>query len=414
MFENLAGILTAAALAGLVGLEREMQLQKKGVAGFGGFRTFAMAGALGFLSGFLQEHVPGILLAVFCVTFAFSLVSHAFNAFAEKKYGLTSEFAVIAGFLIGALVFAKHIVFATFTAIIFSTLLAFKDLLHKIARNFHKEEFLAILKFLIIAGVILPLLPDAPLDDWGIFNPRKIWLMIVLVASIRFVGFFLAKIFGQSKSVILLGVFGGLASSTAVTNSLSCQSKKSKVIAPFAAGILLANAVMFLRVFLEAEIVFPSLGKSIALPLFLMMAAAVLLSLAAMLRSKEKAGHKEVSQSSPFSFSESLKFGFFFLLVLASAKILPEFFGDLGLFATAAVSGLADVDAITLSVASLAKVGEISFQTASAAIFIAVAVNTVVKVAIVAIFSNRKMTQLCLASFTLVMAAGLAGLIFSS
>ena len=413
-------LIIATSLAGLIGLERERQLQKKGFSSFGGFRTFSMMGALGFLAFLLEKgfKINHFLIIVFICTMALVAVSHTFNTFVQKKLGLTSELSLIASFLIGILVAQDKIVLAITISILFVTLLEFKNFLHRLAKNFTEIEFLAILKFLIIAGVILPILPNQNIDPWGIFNPRNIWFMVVLVASIRFVGFFLAKIFGQQKGIIITAIFGGLASSTAVTTSLAQQSKKETnsksdlTFLSFLIGILFANAIMFLRVFLEVKIVFPFLAQSLAIPLFTMAFSAFLLAGILCLIKTKKIKSKKIITSQPFSLLEALKFGIFFVLVLASAKILPKFLGDMGLFATAMISGLADTDAITLSTANLVKTGDIKFTIAVQVITLAVVVNTLVKIVITLLFGHKRLAFLTFLSFTLIILLGGVSLLF--
>lgn len=409
--ENISGLLIAAALAGLIGLEREMRLQNGGTTGFGGFRTFSLIGALGFIATMLGGN---FLPLAFLAVFGLIAISHTYEAFKNNAPGLTSELASMGGFLIGVLVAKGEIVFAIATTITFTLLLAFKDYLHNLAKTFTKEEFLAILKFLILTGVILPLLPNETIDPWNIFNPRVVWLMVVLVAGIRFMGFFLAKVLGSKKSIVFTGALGGLASSTAVTSALSAQNKRTpRIVAPFLIGILFANAIMYIRVFIEAEIIYWELARELAIPLFAMALTAGLIGfLMLFIKPKRVKQEEEAITSQPFSLSEALKFGVFFMIILTAARFIPEYFGNTGLYLTGIISGLADTDAITLSMADLAKKGAIGFEAATTVITLAVMTNTVVKILIISVFGGARLKIAAFFALLAVIAAGGASLLF--
>lgn len=404
--ESIFLILIATGLASLIGLEREMRMQWEGNHDyFGGVRTFAMLGALGAVSMLISENFT--FLVAF-VVFILIGISYIISSLKTKKQGLTTEFSGFASFLIGILVVQGQITLAIAVAILFTGILALKDNLHKVARNFDQTELFAILKFLIISAIILPFLPNQTLDQWGIFNPYHIWLMVIFVAGIRFVAFFLGKIVGSKKSIVFTGLIGGLASSTAVTSALSEESKKNESnLAPFLAGILFANMLMFFRVILEVAVVAPQMTFDIFYPLCAMGITAGILGLITLFyRNKQLMIKNEPEISQPFSLTEALKFGAFFVFVLAAAKLIPTFFGHGGLYVTAFFSGLADTDAITLSVANLVKSGEVTTNVAVNTIVLAVMVNTLVKIVIIGIFGSRNLFKLSAGAFALIFSIG--------
>ncbi len=427
MLEDIIRIFMTAALGGLIGLEREMRLQKTEVKFFGGFRTFSMIALLGYLAMYTEKRldISHSIIVILIAIVSFLLVDHIIMVIRENHFGLTSILSALACFLVGTIMYGdktliddqEKLVIAILISILFVTLLSFRDLFHKIAKNFTQEEFYAILKFLIVTGVILPILPDQTLDKWEIFNPRKIWLMIALVASLRFIGFFLTKIFGQKKSIILSGIFGGLMSSTAVTISLAQQNKKlPNIIGPFLTGILCATAIMFVRIFMEVQILYPDLAKFLIVPLFTMaIISGIMVIITFFIKSKKIEQKEELTKMQPFSLVEALKFGIFFVIVLTAVKILPQFIGNTGLYATALISGLADADAITLSVVEAVKFGNISFLTGSKVIILAVIVNTIVKAIIVGIFGGKKLAvYVFLAILLIIISGGLSLLVVAN
>lgn len=409
--EIISELLIATGLSALIGLEREMRIQNGAKSGPGGLRTFAMLGPLGFLAVIIEEQLAlhYFTIITFLIIFGFGFINYTYSCFREKHTGLTTEFSAIACFLTGVLVADKQILLAIAVSILFSLLLTFKIYLHDVAKNFKAEEFVAILKFLIITAVVLPILPDYTIDSWDIINPRTIWLMVVLVAGIRFVGFFISKVVGAKKGIVLTGTIGGFISSTAVTTSLSAQNKKSeKIVAPFLAGILIANAIMYVRVLLEAQVIYADIAKTLIIPLLTMSLVATIFGLLAIFTKSKDIKNKEDEEiiSQPFSLSEGLKFGIFFLLILVASKIIPEYLGDSGLYVTSVVSGLVDTDAITLSVSKLTEQGEIAFKTGVNAITLAVMTNTVVKIGIISLFGGKKLKIYSIPALGIIILAG--------
>jgi uncharacterized membrane protein (DUF4010 family) len=212
----LLSLLTASALSGLIGLEREMHIQNEEPDGsqFGGMRTYSMMGGLGFLGAYvaLEISAPWLLFAVFSACTIFLFISHALVSVFQRQFGITSQLSLIASFLVGVLVAHEQLYLAIAVSILFTGLLVLKIGLHKIAKKINQDELLAILKFFILTAIILPILPYSWEDPIGFFDwrPQVIWLMVVLVASIRFVGYFLSKFFGSEKAFFFRGSWEGL------------------------------------------------------------------------------------------------------------------------------------------------------------------------------------------------------------
>lgn len=403
----LLGLLMATGLSGLIGLEREMRFQKNQPDGshLGGLRTHSMSGALGFLAVFISEIVeqPAFLIAILVVTTLFLLVSHTLVAALQKRYGITSELSLIASFSIGVLVGVHQPYIALAVSILFTGLLALKIGLHRIVKKINHAELLAILQFFILSAIILPLLPEHWIDPFGFFDwrPQTVWLMVIFVASIRFVGYFLSKFFGSEKSIILSGVVGGFVSSTAVTMGISQESKGKPQTLIFLIPIIVASAIMFFRVILEVLVAAPNAKELLLLLLPALASMGILFLLVSaflvvkVLKNTKKENpnivHTEMQIRQPLQMRSALSFGLFFLFVLLLSDKVAEFLPHSGLFLTAAIAGLTDVDAITLAVANLTKNGSITAEMASQVILLAVAVNTLVKAGIVFLFGSKKL-----------------------
>ncbi len=421
----LISLLTAAGLAGLIGLEREMRVQNEEPDGsnLGGLRTYSMMGALGFLASFMsiKFEISWFLPLIFIGSFMFLFISHTLVAIFQRQFGITSQLSLIASFLVGILIAFDLLYLAIAVSVLFTGLLVLKIGLHSIAKKINREELLAILKFFIFSAIILPLLPAHWIDPFEFFDwrPQTIWLMVILVASIRFVGYFLSKFFSSEKSILFSGIVGGFVSSTALTMGISQQSEGKRRVILFLIPILLASALMFFRVILEVSLttgrerdllltIVPILGT--AGLAFVIVALGLLIK-----RAHDIKGKSDIKTSieidQPLQMKSAISFGIFFLVIFLLSDKIAEFFSDSGLLFAGAVAGLTDVDAITLAMANLQKSGEISTNLASQVILLAVMVNTLVKAGIVFLFGSKKLFQAVLLSVIGIITLG-AGLYF--
>jgi uncharacterized membrane protein (DUF4010 family) len=330
--------------------DEQKELQEE----FIGVRTFAMLSLLGFSSAVIGEHFPSlapVTLAGVCL-----LVIAMYIRATHHGIGITTEVAAIATCALGMLCHF-HPQIAGILAILITVLLASKNFTYKTIRKMRRVELTDTLKFLVVCIIVLPLLPDKALDPFEAFNPYKVGLLVVLISGISFFGYFLTRIFGAQKGLGLTGVLGGLTSSTAVTAAMSAEAKKNpKLNSICAFSTLAANATMFFRVLVVVALLDQALVLQLAWSLGSM---AITTALAAMflwfsaLKTKPTIsdGSGQVQLKNPFSLGPAIKFAIFFVLILFVAKLSKEYFGDSGLFAAAGLSGLADVDAITLSIA---------------------------------------------------------------
>ncbi len=256
-------------------------------------------------------------------------------------------------------------------------------------------ELTATLQLAIVLAVVLPLLPVEARDPWGVLSPRKIGLFIVLIAGISYVGYVLNRLLGASRGAGLAGLVGGLASSTAVTAAMAQQSRTdARMVLPGQVATFLANTVMFVRVLVVTALIDRSIAAVLAAPLGLM--GAIMLAGAGWkqlaLRNEDRGADHDgelVALSNPFALVPALKWGVVLSLVLVASAVAQQHFGDRGLYVTAAASGLADVDAVTLAVSRQSHDGTLPTTVASLAITIAVVANTLVKGSM-AVFMGRK------------------------
>ncbi len=266
-----------------------------------------------------------------------------------------------------------------------------------------EKELSGALKFAVIAFIILPLLPDQNYGPYGLFNPHFIWLMVVFISGIGFVGYALMKWFGE-RGIVLSAMLGGVVSSTATTISFAQRSvKEKKIYRTLVLGILLANGVMFLRVLIEVFVINRTLFTVIFLPLLLLILLTLLFSYLLWKRSAQAQGKIELG--TPLALKPAIQFGVIFAFILAMVKLAHIYLATEGVYVVSFLSGFADVDAITLSLSQLAK-GELSSVIASNAILIAVITNTAVKGAIAYWLGGKEFGKMVIKYFSILIAAG--------
>lgn len=390
--EIMLGLALALAAGGLIGLERERHAQLTRHESIGGARTFPLIALLGALLELLSASQGALLFAIGFVAVALVLALGVPRARSDKEsahaHGLTTEFAALLVFTIGAIPFARslglpfpqRLLIAASVATITTALLALREPIHEFAGRLSKEDLIATVRFALIAVVALPLLPNQQYGPYGAFNPFKIGLVVVLVAGISFVGYIAVRVLGPSRGFGVTALFGGLVSSTAVTLALSAKVREMPaLVSACAIGIAMASTVMFGRVLAEILIVQPDLALPMAIPLGAMLVVGALgciLLWRRIARTPENEPPKGLQN--PFRLREAFRLGLVYAAVRLVTAAAWHHFGSSGLLVSAGISGLADVDAITISVANM-HAGGLETHVAVTAITLAVVVNTLVK-----------------------------------
>lgn len=427
----------AILLGIIVGLEREFQQQKQRVGDFGGIRTFLLISVLGWLVGFIAKQQNAFTLVIITLLGFILLVIAAYIAVVWKgeKVGATTELSAIILFLLGVLVAFNYILIAATAAILMATILSYKYHLHAFAKKINLDEIHAGLKLAIISAIVLPLLPnkaysptDIPvindiiqlfpsvydlLSVTQIFNPFKIWLLVVFICAISSVGYLLIKTLGIKGGIGLTGAVGGLVSSTAVTSSLAESSKKGKLVYSFAFGVIIAWTIMFIRVLfvtlvLNKEVFISSLST---IGVMTLASAGCAIHLYFQRTPQGKKAETAVAFESPFALIPALKLGAVFVIILFLTKLLQALLGSPGIYVTSILAGAADVDAVTITLVTLASIGEIHTGVAVAGVVLAVLSNTIIKAAIAYAFGGREFAKNILKYTAVIIAAGILSLL---
>jgi uncharacterized membrane protein (DUF4010 family) len=391
LFRRLA---VALAIGLLIGLERGWQLREEAEGErTAGLRTFALTGLLGGICGALSSLSGPLVLAAALLSFAaaFTLFSWL-EASSDNDFSVTGVVAALLTFVLGAYAVLGYQTVAVAAAVAMAILLALKKPLHTWLRQLSWLEIRAVLILLAMSFLLLPLLPNRAIDPWGALNPAEIWLLAILIAGVSFVGYAAVRVMGDKAGIAAAAVAGGVTSSTATTLSFARLGQEHPQAASLlAGGILIAGVTMMARVVAIAGALNPSLIGGVGPPAAA--GAAVLAIGSAMLlrrHGESKVGRSILALRNPFELATVLKLAGLIAVVMLLAKVLSASAGARGLYLLAAVSGLADVDALTLSMSRLAG-SQIAIVDATRAIVLAIAVNTAVKAAMAAYLGGRRM-----------------------
>ena len=412
--EILSRLSVSLAIGLLVGLERGWRSRdEEDHQRAAGFRTFAISGLLGGVSGAIGLNAGGIVVGLVFLGFAGAFSAfHWLEARADGNLSVTSVVAGMLTFLLGAMAVMGEQSAAIAGAVALTGMLALREVLHRWVASLTWEEIRAVLILLAMSFLLLPVLPNRAIDPWGTINPYEIWLLAILIAGISFGGYIAVRLFGDRLGVVMAAFAGGLASSTATTLTFARLAKEQETSSRLlAAGILVAGLVMVVRVGILAvalnRALLPSLAPSLGIGALVLAAGAALL----LLWNTERAS-PDLKISNPLALGTALKLAAFIAVVMLAADLVRRAFGDVGVLVVAAVSGVADVDAVTISMAKLGGSG-LSLEIVTQAIVTAVGVNTISKAAMAAWVGGRSIAApIVLVSALAVMGLG-AGLLMA-
>ena len=407
--------LYALIIGIFIGVEREFSKRKYRTHSIGGVRTFILLAIFGALSGYFSVYFENLLflLIPFLIVAVWALLNYYYTLTRFKETHTTTGICTILVFVLSFMVFYGFGKFAIALSILIAVLLSSRIYLHRFIQKITKKELKDIWKFAIISLVILPFLPNKAYGPLGVLNPYVIWLMVVFVSAISFVGYIFVKVLGPSKGIGITGLVGGLASSTAVTMTFSEKSKKinGKLTNVFALAIIVASNTMFLRILFEVLVLNRELLSALIAPLGLMSITGALFSYYYLKINKTEKS-ENLKLKSPFALGPAIKFGVFFALILIISKAAQIYLGTKGIYLTSILSGLADVDAITLSMAKLSAENAITNNVASSAITLAALANTVFKGGIVYFWGSKELKKKILFSFGVIILIGLLSIWF--
>jgi uncharacterized membrane protein (DUF4010 family) len=396
-------LAVALGLGLLVGLQRERV--EPAVAGI---RTFALITLFGAVSAQLAKTYGGWILVIgFLATAALMVFGNLVRLQTkDPDPGQTTSFAALIMYGLGAWVVTGSMVVPVVLAGAVVVLLHLREPLHELVGRIGPKDLRAIMQFVLIALVILPILPDRDMGPYGVLNPQQIWWMVVLIVGLSLAGYVAYKLFGAEAGTVLAGILGGLISSTATTASYARRSKETGNLSRLAAlVIVIASAVVYLRVLVEIAAVAPSKFGALAAPIGVMLGVKVLVAGVAWFSGRHGVTEPP-EQENPAELKTAILFGVLYAAVLLAVAWARDWFGTAGLYTVAAISGLTDMDAITLSTSRLVQASRLDPDTGWRAILLASLANLGFKAGVVAVLGSRALLGRVLVLFGAVATGG--------
>jgi uncharacterized membrane protein (DUF4010 family) len=395
--ESLPQFVTSLAIGLLIGLERERNPSARA-----GLRTFALVAMFGTLSALLSGKLdtPWLLIAGLLAVAGMIIAAYHNKPVEEGDPGTTTVIALLLCYGLGAMIWFGLAKLAVMLAIAVTALLYFKPELRGMSQRLTRSDLVAVLQFSVLTFIVLPILPDQSYGPYGAFNPHQAWLMVVLISGISLAGYTALHVVGTRYGAPLLGFLGGLVSSTATTLLYAKNSKNNPAMSQLAAAIIvIASMVVLLRLLvLSAVVSYDALSS-----LLPVLVSGFVFGLAVALYNWRKtinATRLNIPETAnPAELRTALGFGLLYVIVLLGAAWMQDFAGSRGLYAVALVSGLTDVDAITLSSLRLFNLGQLSQHQAVTSITLAFIANLAFKFGMVIFIGGKKLARHVAAGF---------------
>lgn len=386
-------LFVALLLGAIVGTQRGW-VMRNSVEGsrVAGIRTFSLVGLLGGLVGILANLYTPLLLGFALIALVIlACIAFVIQQKKSEDISITGVVSLVITFVLGSLAVSGEAVLAAAAAVITAVVLDNKKELHQALQRLQEYELDAALRLLLISIVLLPLLPNQAYGPWKALNPYEIWWMVVLIASISFVGYFAIKIGGAKRGILFTSVFAGLSSSTALTLQFSHLSREQEGISPLlASGILLSCGTMFPRLLIVLSVLNPQLVSLLWPIVLIMMIALYLPAWWIWRRSEVEKIEQSNKQTNPLALQSALFFGVVLAIIMLLSHALSDWFGSAGILVLSAVSGITDVDAISLTLGRQST-QSLAIDVAVLGIFIAASVNTIVKMGMVLMIGARQL-----------------------
>lgn len=391
----------------LIGLER--QRHEGTIAGVRTITLIALAGSLsGFISALTDNlAAPWILLALIVT----SLLVAQYKSQVEES-DTTTVLAAILAFVLGYVLWLGHTFFPAALAIAVTAVLYFREELQGVPQRLSRQDITSFFQFAAVAFILLPILPDETYGPYEVINPYQVGWLVVLISGLSLAGYVALRLVRGKSGLIVIGLLGGLASTTATTLVYSRHSKRNPYFSRSAATIiLLSHLVLFARIAVVVAIVEHQLLPTM-MPWIIGGLVAGVLCLLGLLWHSDNVQQPlpELKVSNPTELKTAFGFAIGFSLVLLLSAWMHDVFANAGSYAIAFLSGLTDVDAITVANLKLFSIGSIDAATAGSAIVIAFAANLLFKLGIVFTAADRSLWRPMIIGFTLLLAGVLTGL----
>lgn len=407
--ELLQNLGISLVLGLLVGLQREHSAD-----GRPGVRTFPLITVLGTVSAILAAEFGGWVMLGSMIGIVAVLTFQRIVQLrkTEPDPGVTTEFAVLVMFCVGALLMVAPIAVPIAIGGGVAILLQFKPEMHRFAETLGNDDLKAIMQFVLITCIILPVLPNQTYGPYDVFNPWKTWLLVVLIVGMSLGGYIVYKFLGRDAGILLNGIVGGAISSTATTVSCSRMARGKRDVTHVAAiVVLVASTIVFIRVLIEIAVVSPRFLSTSTIPITALMLMTAVPAVLMWYRVRKHPSQMP-EQENPTQMKSALVFAAMYAIVLIALAAARVNLGTEALYVVSAISGLTDMDAITLSTADLANSDAGILADGWRLIIVAALANLVFKAAMVAMLGGRRLFVEVTLLFCIPMVGGILLLLF--
>jgi uncharacterized membrane protein (DUF4010 family) len=401
-------LLVACGIGLLLGLEREHSALLKKEHVFAGIRTFVLLALTGFTGAALHFLLsPWVFAAILLAVMSLTAISYWITS-TKGDIGATSELAGLLAMILGALSFLGYIEISLMITVIILVMLSSKVQLMNVIGKITQEEIYALVRFVVVALLIFPFLPNENYGPYQVINPKEIGWVIILTSGLGFLGYVLMRILGATKGILLTGIIGGLVSSTMVTWVFSKKSKEEHALnSLYTSAILAACTIMVVRVALWVFLFNKALLNGLALPLSILFLTAAGATIYFYVKNKmDNTVETNLPLGKPLELTNAILFGLLYVAILLVISYANDYFGNEGIYITSGIAGASDVDAISISISKMSVI-TISANTAQNAILIATLSNTIAKFAIALWASSREMRKNVLLGYGLIFVAAL-------
>jgi len=408
-FEILPMLAISLGIGLLVGIERE---RKRHV--MAGIRTFPLAALLGTLCAMLGHNagMAAMPIAGLLVVTAFGFLPGAHRVDENSDPHTTTLAALLVVYCLGIAVFYGYTPLAVASAIIVTGLLYLKPELTGITQKLDRRDLYSLLQFGTLTFIVLPLLPNRAFGPYQAFNPHNVWVMVVLIVGLGQVGYLSVRMLGERVGGPLLGLLGGLVSSTVTSLIYSRQARATPESTPLAGTVIqLANLVLNARMMLFTAALAPAALPQVTLVMLPGLVAGLAVTLLRYRRQKDSTSQPVLALSNPADLKLALSFAAVFAFVMICAAWLNAEFGKTGVYTVAVISGANEVDAIVLTVLNLFNLHRFEVSSTATAIAVAVGANTLFKFGLIATLGGRQLALRCLPTFIGLFAGLVAGVV---
>ena len=408
-FAVLPRFVTSLAIGLLLGVERERKQHP-----LAGIRTFPLAAMLGTMLTMLGQMTatPALVAVGLAGVIALGFLPEGHQEAEVQEPRTTTLVSLMLAYGLGALVWYNQSELAIATAILATALLYLKPELTGIARKLERRDLLSLLQFATLTFIILPILPNRAMGPYLALNPHKIWLMVVLIVGVSLSGYLAVRLLGERASGPWLGLLGGMVSSTATSLVYAREARSNPGSLSFATSvILLANIVLFLRLIVLAAILVPAALGAMAMVMLPALGLGLITVFLRFRHDQSQDGHPELTLSNPTELKLALGFALMFAVVVLCSAWLHDLYGSRGIYAVALISGVNDVDPITLTVLNLFGEHRLDIHQVIISVVLAVFANNLFKFGLIASLGGRTLAWRCLPTFILSGAGMLGGLL---